>query len=166
MHKLVIAAIALSAGIACAQTKVAVVSMQGALLQTAELKKAQADLEAKYRPRQQQIEQLQKDIQDLQTKLQTGKLNADGQADITAQGQRKQRELQRMDQDLREDVDRDRNAILRNAGQKMAEVVRKLAEQHGFDVVIDSTNTLYVKPASDLTKEAAAAYDQAYPVKP
>src|SRR5581483_1928744 len=128
MHKLVIAAIALSAGIACAQTKVAVVSMQGALLQTAELKKAQADLEAKYRPRQQQIEQLQKDIQGLQAQMQGGKLSGDGAAQVQAQGARKERELQRMDQDLREDVDRDRQTILRGAGQRMAEVVRKLAD--------------------------------------
>jgi outer membrane protein len=147
-------------------TKVAVVSMQGALLQTAELKKAQADLEAKYRPRQQQIDQLQKDIQSLQTQLQGGKLSADGAAEAQSQGQRKQRELTRVDQDLREDVDRDRQNILRGAGQRMAEVVRKLADQHGVDVVIDTSTTYYFKPALDLTKEAATAYDQAYPVKP
>src|SRR5579884_4317550 len=140
--------------------------MQGALLQTAELKKAQTDLESKYRPRQQQIDQLQKEIQGLQAQVQGGKLSADGLADVQAQGQRKERELQRMDQDLREDVDRDRQNILRTAGQRMAEVVRKLAEQKGFDMVVDTSTTYYFKPAMDLTKEAATTYDQAYPVKP
>ncbi len=162
----ILLAIALGAGTAVAQTKVAVVSMQQALLGTAELKKAQADLEAKYRPRQQQIEQLQHDIQNLQSQIQGNKLNAEGQAEVTAQGQRKERELQRMDQDLREDVDRDRNTILRNAGQRMTEVIHKLAEQRGMDMVIDISNTYYFKPAMDLTKDASAAYDQAYPVKP
>lgn len=71
-----------------------------------------------------------------------------------------------MDQDLREDVDRDRNTILRNAGQRMTEVIHKLAEQRGMDMVIDISNTYYFKPAMDLTKDASAAYDQAYPVKP
>src|SRR5581483_9925493 len=92
----ILLALLLGAAVLPAQTKVAVVSMQAALLQTAELKKAQADLEAKYRPRQQQIEQLQKEIQGLQAQMQGGKLSADGAADVQAQGQRKERELQRM----------------------------------------------------------------------
>ncbi|HZU24783.1 MAG TPA: OmpH family outer membrane protein [Bryobacteraceae bacterium] len=168
MRKLAGVCIALVLGAAAvsAQSKVGVVSMQAALLGTAEMKKAQADLEAKYRPRQQQIEQLQKDIQDLQAKMQSGKLSADGAADVQAQGQRKERELQRMDQDLREDVDRDRQSILRGAGQRMAEVVKKIADQKGLDVVIDTSTTYYFKPAMDITRDATAAYDQTYPVKP
>lgn len=162
----VLFAFLLGAGALAAQTKIAVVSMQQALLDTAELKKAQADMEARYRPRQQQIDQLQKDIQSLQQQLEKGNLNADGQADISAQGQRKQRELQRMDQDLREDVQRDRDRILRASGQRMSEVIHKLAEQRGYDLVIDISNTYYFKPAMDVTKDATAAYDQAYPVKP
>ena len=45
-------------------------------------------------------------------------------------------------------------------------VLRKLAEERGMDVVVDAGSTLYVKPALDLTKEAVAAFDQAYPVSP
>ena len=82
------------------------------------------------------------------------------------QGQRKQRELQRMDADLREDVQRDRERVLRASGQKMSDVIRKLADQRGYDLVVDISNTYYFKPAMDLTKDATAAYDQAYPVKP
>jgi len=159
-------ALLLGAGAVVGQTKVAVVSMQAALLETGELKKVQADMEGRYKPRQQQIDQLQHDIQSLQQQLQGGKLNADGEADITAQGQRKQRELQRMDADLREDVQRDRERILRASGQKMSDVIRKLADQRGYDLVVDISNTYYFKPAMDLTKDATAAYDQAYPVKP
>lgn len=48
---------------ASAQTKVAVINLQKAVIDTAEIKKAQADLEAKYRPRQEQAEKLQKEIQ-------------------------------------------------------------------------------------------------------
>ena len=32
-------------------------------------------------------------------------------------------------------------------------------------MVIDTTNTLYYKPALDITKEATDAYDMAYPAK-
>jgi outer membrane protein len=47
----------------------------------------------------------------------------------------------------------------------MTEVVKKVAEARGIDIVIDITNTLYFKPALDITAEATAAYDKAYPPK-
>lgn len=150
-----------------AQTKVAVVNFQRALLETAELKKASAELEAKYRPRQQQIEKIRQELEDLQQKLQTlaGKLTPQAESEMTLQAQRKQRDLQRLSEDLQNDVDEERNEILTKAGQRMRAIINKLAEEKGLDVVIDVNNTLYFKPALDLTQEATAAYDKAHPVK-
>ena len=45
--------------------------------------------------------------------------------DITADGQRKQREAQRIQQDLQDDVERERQEILAKSSQKMQEVVKK-----------------------------------------
>ena len=47
----------------------------------------------------------------------------------------------------------------------MTDIVKKIAEERGIDVVIDVTNTLYFKPALEITAVATAAYDQAYPLK-
>ena len=47
----------------------------------------------------------------------------------------------------------------------MQEVVKKLAEEKGLDVIMDVASTLYFKPALELTKDAVAAYDKAYPAK-
>jgi len=154
-----------SLGIGMAQTKVAIINVNSAVLETAEIKKAQADLEAKYKPRQAQIERLQKEIAGLQSQLQTGadKLTAQAQQDIQLTGTRKQRELQRITEDLQADVDRERNEVLQRTGQRMQEVVRKMAEERGLDLVVDVTNAVYFKPALDLTKDAVANYDKAYP---
>ena len=150
-----------------AQTKIAVINLQRAVLESAEIKKASAELEAKYRPRQQAIEKLQKDMQALQQNLQSnaGKLTPQAEADITAQGQRKQRELTRLTEDLQADVERERNDILGRSSQRMQEVVKKLAEEKGIDIVTDISNTVYFKPALEITTESIAAYDKAYPVK-
>ena len=150
---------------ATAQTKVGVINSQKAVLDTAEIKKAQAELEAKFKPRQDQMVKLQKDLQDIQAQLQSGKLNQNAEQDLTIQGQRKQREMQRLQDDLQADVDRDRNEILQRTGQRMQDVVKKLAEEKGLDVVVDAANTVFFKPALDLTAESTAAYDKAYPVK-
>ena len=150
-----------------AQTKIAIINLQRAVLESAEIKKASAELEAKYKPRQQAIEKLQREIQALQQNLQTnaGKLTQQAEADITAQGQRKQRELTRQTEDLQADVERERNDILGRSSQRMQEVVKKLAEEKGFDVVIDISNTVYFKAALEITTESIAAYDKAYPAK-
>jgi outer membrane protein len=150
-----------------AQTKIAIINLQRAVLESAEIKKASAELEAKYRPRQQAIEKLQKDIQALQQNLQSnaGKLTPQAEADITAQGQRKQREVTRLTEDLQADVERERNDILSRSSQRMQEVVKKLAEEKGIDIVTDISNTVYFKPALEITTESIAAYDKAYPAK-
>src|SRR4051794_23307438 len=123
-------------GVVSAQSKVGVINVQTAVVETAEIKKAQADLQAKYKPRQAEVERIQKEISDLQGQLQAaaGKMPPQQEADITAKGQRRQRELQRIGEDLQTDVDRDRNDILQKTGARMTEVVRKLAEERGLDV--------------------------------
>jgi outer membrane protein len=149
------------------QTKVGVVNMQRALLDTAEMKKAQADLEAKFKPRQEEMGKIQKELEGIQQQLQTmqGKLTQQAEQDLTVQGQRKQRQLQRMGEDLQGDVERERNEILGRAGRRLQEIVAKLAEERGLDVVIEATNTIFFKNALELTKESTDAYDKAYPVK-
>ena len=47
----------------------------------------------------------------------------------------------------------------------MGEVVKKLAEEKGYDLVVDISNTIYFKPALEITTDALAAYNKAYPVK-
>lgn len=144
--------------------RVAIVNAQKAVADTQEIKKAQADLEAKFRPRQQEIESLQRDLQAIQQQLSAPNLTPDREAQLRQSGTEKQKQLQRQGEDLQTDVNNERQDILGRAGRQMAEVVRKIAEQRGIDVVIDVTNTIYYKPALDITAEATAAYDKAHPV--
>lgn len=161
------AAIVMMAGAAMAQSKVGVINLQRAVLESAEIKKASTELEAKYKPRQAEVEKLQRDIQDIQGQLQkmAGKLTPQAEQELQLQGQRKQRELQRKGEDLQGDVDRERNEILSKSTQRMQEVVKKLAEDKGLDVVVDVSNTVYFKPALEVTTEAIAAYDKTFPAK-
>ena len=167
MNKLVcLAFVALaSVGAASAQLKVGVLNSQKALIETDDIKKAQKDLETKYKPRQDQMTQLEKELQDIQAQLQSGRLNQIGEQELQAQGQRKQRQLQRVQQDLQEDVERQRTDILQKAGTRMQEVVKKLAEEKGLDLVLDSANTHFFKASLEITADAVAAYNKAYPVK-
>lgn len=154
-------------GIASAQTKVAIVNLQKAVLDSAEIKQASAQMEAKYKPRQAEMEKLNKEIQAISQNLQSnaGKLTPQAEADLNAQGTRKQRDLQRLNEDLQQDVDRERQEILSKSSQKMVEVVKKVAEEKGVDMVVDAGTTIYFKAAMEITNDVLAAYNKAYPAK-
>lgn len=143
--------------------KVAIINAQKAVADTAEIKKAQLTLENKYRSRTTVVTNLQNQLQTIQQQLGAPNLPPDREAQLRADGTQKQKELQRLSEDLQSDVNNERQDILGKAGRQMTEVVKKIAEAKGFDVVIDISNTLYFKPALEITAEATAAYDKAYP---
>jgi outer membrane protein len=145
--------------------KIAIINAQKAVADTAEIKKAQAALEAKYRPRQQAIQNLQAQLESISKQLSGPNLAPSREAALRADGTDKQKELQRLSDDLNSDVNYERQDILTRAGREMTEVVKKIAEERGIDVVIDISNTIYYRPALDITADATAAYDKAYPPK-
>jgi len=153
------------ATVASAQLKVAVVNVQQAMLDSDDLKKVSAQLEAKFKPRQEELQKLQTDLQSIQQQINSGKLDQQQLADLQAQGTRKQRDAQRLSDDLQAEFDHDRQDVLAKAAQRMQEVVKKLAEAGGYDVVVDVSQTLYFKPSLDITRDALAAYNKAYPAK-
>lgn len=155
-----------SASLSMAQSKVGIINLQKAVLDTAEIKKAQLELEAKFKPKTDAIDRLQKELADIQNKLQTmaGKLTPQAEQEMQITGTRKQRELTRLNEDVQGDVDRERNEILGRAATRMQDVVKKMADASGLDMVVDVSNTVFYKPTLEITKDSTTAYDKAYPV--
>lgn len=145
-----------------AQTKVAVVDFQTALLNTADMQKKAADLETKYKPRQEEIEALSQELQGIQSKLQS--VAADQAQALQAEGELKQRRAQRLSEDLQSDVEFDRQNILAAAGSQMREIVQTLRTVKEVDLIIDISTVLAFETTIDLTQAATAAYDVKYPV--
>jgi len=158
-------AIALFSTVAQAQLKIGVINVQKALGDTDELKKASAELQKKYQPRTDEMDKIQKELEAIDAQLNSGKLNQQAAADLQAQGTRKQRDLQRMNDDLNADGEKDRQEVLAKMSQKMQDVINKLAEDKGLDLIVEASQTLYAKPALDLTADATAAYNKANPAK-
>lgn len=158
-------AILLSGHVAQAQSKVAVISLQKALFDTAEIKKARDEMNAALAPRQQQAEKLNQELAKITQQLQTDQtLTQQAQFDLQAEGKRKQTELTRINEDLQADGQSMQQNVLAKAADRMQAVVKKLAEEKGLDLVVDTQTALYFKPTMDLTADATAAYDKAYPV--
>jgi outer membrane protein len=150
-----------------AQVKVGVVNLQNALQNTAEIKQAEADLKARFGPRQEQLAQLEKEVAKLQQDYETNqtKYTEAALAELANRIQLKQRQLQRNTQALQDEVNRERQDILQRVGQRLQAIVQKVAEAKGLDMVFDVSTTLFAKPALDISSEVTAAYDAAHPVK-
>ena len=149
--------LASSAALAQEASKVGVVDFQAALMGTAEMQAKSKELEAKFKPRQDELTQLAEELQELQQKLQSAGGNE--AASLQNQAQRKQRDAQRKQEDLQSDFEYDRNEILQSGARVMRDVISKLAEEKGLDIVVDISNTLFVKPSLDLTAAATEAYN-------
>jgi len=155
-----------SASLAQAQAKIGVVNFQKAIADTAELKKAQVDLVAKFKPMSDEYEKANRDLNDIQTMLQNsqGKLSAAKQVDLESQAQRKQREVERLKEDLDADVQKERDETIQRLGTRMTEIVKKLMDDKGLDAIFDSAALVSFKGTLEITADATAAYDKAYPV--
>lgn len=152
---------------AMAQAKTATIDFQRAVVETAEFKKAYAQLESVYKPKQDALTKAQQELQDLDTQLRSsqGQLSAAGQAELQSKAQRKQTQVERLQQDLQEDFEADRDRALQLTGTRMSDVLKKLADERQLDAIIDATALRFSRETLDVTDAAIKAYDAAHPAK-
>lgn len=147
--------------------KVGVIDFQRAVVDSAEFKKAYAELEAKYKPKQDALQKAQQTLQDIQAQLSAtqGQLSQAGAAELQAKGQRTQVTVDRLTQDLQEDFEADRDAALRVVTTRYTDVLKKLAADKGLDLIADTSALHFFGPTLDVTDAAIAAYNAAHPAK-
>jgi outer membrane protein len=156
---------------AAAGGKVGVISIRQAIVSTAEGKVASAELQSQFASRQNEIENLNKQISDVQQRLQAGagKLSPDEESRLRQQGQRLAQRLDRMNTEYQEDVNAAQADVIDRIGRKMVDVLDRYARENGYAVVLDSsaqsTPILYASTQIDVTQDIIRLYDQAYPVK-
>jgi outer membrane protein len=151
-----------------AQAKVALINMSAAIGSTGEGKKAIADLQKKYQPRQQELERLQQEIQSIQDQLskQSATLSDEEQRRLSRDLEDKQKLLKRSSDDAQTDITADRDEAILRISQKMTRIINDYAQQNGLALVIDGAQVpvYYYAKDSDITAEIVKRYDAANPV--
>ncbi|HEV2315256.1 MAG TPA: OmpH family outer membrane protein [Candidatus Acidoferrales bacterium] len=160
---------------AAATGKIAVINLQAAIAGTAEGKQASKELQAQFASRQTELENLRKQISDLQQRLQAGQttLSDEEKARLASQGNILTRKFQREQQDLQDDGNDAQQLAINRIGQKMMTVLDKFAKQNGVNLILDDGTSaqsapvvLYSANQVDVTQQIIKLYDTAYPVKP
>jgi outer membrane protein len=154
-----------------APAKVAVLNVQLAIASTAEGRQAQAELQSRFAPRRNELDNLGKQIEELQNRLRNGErtLSDDEKNRLAREGDQFSRQYQRKQQELQDDANDARNDLIERLGRKMIDVVNRYAGENGVAVVLDTssqtTPVVYASNQVDITQEVIRLYDQAYPIK-
>jgi len=154
-----------------ASGKVGVISIRQAIVTTAEGKLASAELQSQFASRQNEIENLNKQVNDVQQRLQAGanKLSQEEETRLRQQGQRLAQRLERMNTEYNEDLNAAQADVIDRIGRKMVDVLDRYSRENGYVIVLDSsaqsTPILYASTQIDVTQDIIRLYDQAYPVK-
>jgi outer membrane protein len=160
-----------SAPASVAPGKVGVINIRGAIGSTAEGKQAQAELQSQFAPRQTEIENMNKKINDLRQRLAAceGKCSQDEIARLTTEGQRLTQQFDRKNTELQEDSNAALGDVVDRIGRKMVDVLDRYARENGYTVVLDTSAQnnpiLYASTQIDVTQDIVRLYDSAYPVK-
>lgn len=166
-----VATFAQSGGSEPAAGKVGVINVRQAIASTAEGKQAGAELQSQFAPRQNELEALNRQINDLRQRLDQGgpKLSDDERTRLQREGETKARQAQRKQDEYQEDVNAAQAEVFDRIGRKMIDVLDRYAREKGFVVVLDTsaqnTPILFASTGVDVTQDIVRLYDQAYPVK-
>jgi outer membrane protein len=156
---------------AAASGKIGVLNVRAAILGTAEGKLASAELQSQFAPRQTELENMNKQINDLRQRLAAceGKCSQEEIARLTTQGQRLAQQLERKQNEMQEDANASQAEVFDRLGRKMNDVLDRYARENGYIVLLDysAQNTPIVNFSNqvDVTQDIVRLYDQAYPVK-
>jgi len=163
--------LALTLGIQ-AQTKLAIVNMNGALIGTRDGHQAVSDLNAKQVAKSKEFEQKQNEILGLQDQLTKGAntLSEAAKNALYASIAARKKTVQREMEDAQADLQSDEQQILQRLGEKILAVVQRYAHDNGYTMVVDvganNSPVLYAASSIDITKQIIELYDKSAAAPP
>ena len=123
-------------------TKVAIIHVQNAILQTKDGQKAAGELQGRFAPKKADLDKKQADIATLQDQLRKGSatMSEDAKAKLMRDIDANNKSLQRDTEDAQADLDQEQGKIMQELGNKVMAVLEKFATANGYALVLDVSN--------------------------
>jgi outer membrane protein len=147
--------------------KIAVIDMQGAILQTKEGQQASNELKAKFGPKEQEMAKRNQDLAAKQAQYQKTAATLSDAARASAEREitTLEKNLKRDTDDAQADVQAEENRLLGGILQKMQGVMQKYAIDKQISMIVDLSsqpnNLLYADKSVNITADVIALYDKA-----
>ena len=149
------------------QVKIGVVNVQALMERAPQTKAAMDALQQEFAPRQREVLAKQKELDDLQNKLQKD-LAVMGETErMNAQKKLRdlQRDVKRLQDEFREDLNLRQNEELGTLQRSILKEVQDFAAQQGYDLVVGD-GVLYASSALNITEEVLRAVEANYQATP
>jgi len=160
------AVLCMAAAYAQTPAKVGVINMQTAMSGTKDGQKAAAELNAKFGPKQKEVDAKQAEIGNLRDQLQKGQntLSDAVKNDLLAKIDQKTKSVNRDMEDDRAELEQDQQRYIQEISQKMQVVLNKFAQDNGYTLVIDvsspQSGVMFASNTLDITKQIVDLYDK------
>jgi outer membrane protein len=150
---------------AFAQMRVAVVDTQRAVMETEDGMRLQATLKKLFDNRQRELDKKQEDLQKEREDIEKQRevLSKAALAKRIDKWQREMAQLQTVFVDYNKELQKKQNELTQPIFQKAMGIIRRLATQEGFDVIVDKQAVPYVRSDLDVTDRVITLYNQGAP---
>jgi outer membrane protein len=119
--------------------KVGIINIQGAIVASNEGRRDLEALDKKFDPKRTELQNLNKEIDDLKKQLSTqgDKMNDDARANLVRSLETKQKTMQRQSEDAQNEYQQQQSEIAQRILQKMAPMIDKFAKDNQYSLLID-----------------------------
>ena len=163
LSKALLLVVALAPALARAEQKIGFVDLQRALNEVDEGKAAKALLKRDFDEKQKQLDGKKAEFDKLQADVekQAVVMSDAAKKDKAAELDRRARELQGLFMQLQKDLSDREREVTRGIFDRMAAIVRELAEKEGFSIVLERNDAgvVFAPPSIDLTNELVRTYN-------
>ena len=148
-------------GAARAETKIAIVDVQHAVMATEDGIRAQATLKKRFDKRQQELDGKQTDLARARDDIekQSRVLSREALQKRMEDWQRRMVELQTVFVDYNKELQKMQGELTAPIIKKVIGVVARLAKKNGYEVILDKQAAPYVRPDLDLTEQVVQLYN-------
>jgi outer membrane protein len=155
-------AVLLGASEAHAQSKIAVVDTQRAIMETEDGLRAQASLKKIFDNKQRELDKKQEDLQKEREDIEKQRdvLSKAALAKRVDKWQREMMALQGVFVDYNKELQKKQGELTQPIVQKIMGAIRRLATQEGLDLVVDKQAAPYVRSDLDVTDRIITLYNQ------
>jgi outer membrane protein len=148
-------------------SKVGIINIQGAIMASNEGRRDLEALDMKFDPKRTELQNLNKEIEDLKKQLNTqgDKMNEDARGNLVRSLETKQKSMQRASEDAQNEYQQQQSEIAQRILQKMAPLIDKFAKDNQFSLLIDVSQpwpqgqVLWFGANADVTKAVVDLYN-------
>ena len=140
-----------AAPVTAQQLRVGYVDMKQVLDNAPQVIAGREKLDLEFRPRNETIEFQERQVQDMDDRLQMGNLTEDARIRLDRELREMRRNVNRQKEDLRDELSFRRTEEVQKLEDQINEAVQEIARNNGYDLILSSP-VVYADPSLDITQ--------------